>query len=146
MHPGWLIKSEVVRAAADTPIGPFRFEEVVLPARGAQYWDGVATHNPHIKKIGDTYVLYYMGTTHPFPEKWDDSEKVVAARANKRIGIATSKSIFGPWERSDNPILTARPQFFDSFLVSDPAPCIRKDGNVLMLYKSRSYVVNEECT
>ena len=144
MHPGWLIKSEVVRAAADTPIGPFRFEEVVLPARGAQYWDGIATHNPHIKKIGDTYVLYYMGTTHPFPEKWDDRNKVVAARANKRIGIATSKSIFGPWERSDSPILTTRPRFFDSFLVSNPAPCVRKDGKVLMLYKSRSYVVNAE--
>lgn len=146
MHPGWLIRSEVVRASADTPIGPFRFEEVVLPARGAQYWDGMATHNPHIKKIGDTHVLYYMGTTHPFPEKWDDAAKVVSARANKRIGIATSKSVFGPWERKDHPILTTRSGFFDSFLVSNPAPCVTEDGKVLLMYKARTYRENAETT
>ena len=66
MHPGWLLASEVVRAVSDTALGPFTFAEVVLPARGAEYWDGRATHNPHIKKHGDTYVLFYMGSTNPF--------------------------------------------------------------------------------
>ena len=146
MHPGWLLRSEVVRASADTPLGPFQFEEVVLPARGAQYWDGVATHNPHIKKIGDTYVLYYMGTTHPFPEASGMSEKVIVARANKRIGIATSKSIFGPWIRQEQPILSTRPGCFDSFLVSNPAPCVLNDGSVYLLYKSRMYVEDSEVT
>ena len=36
-HPGWMIASEIVHASADTPEGPFDFEEVVLPSRGAQY-------------------------------------------------------------------------------------------------------------
>ncbi len=40
MHPGWLSLSEIVRASSDTPEGPYQFEEVVLPARGAEYWDG----------------------------------------------------------------------------------------------------------
>ena len=59
MHPGWLIASEVVRTSCDTPDGKYQFEEVVLPARGAQYWDGRATHGPQITKIRNRYVLYY---------------------------------------------------------------------------------------
>lgn len=146
MHPGWMMKSEVVRAVADTPLGPFLFEEVVLPARGAQYWDGVATHNPHIMKVDDTYVLYYIGTTHPFPEEAAMETKVVVARANKRIGIATAKSVKGPWKRSDYPVLYTRPGFFDSFLVSNPAPCLLENHNVYMMYKARGYVKEPNCT
>lgn len=146
MHPGWLLYSEVVRAVADTPLGPFKFEEVVLPARGAQYWDGIATHNPHIMKIGDTYVLYYMGTTHPFPQKAAMDAKVIVARANKRIGVATAKSIYGPWERRDQPVLQTRSEFFDNFLVSNPAPCLLEDQNIYMMYKARSYINNADCT
>lgn len=68
MHPGWIFSSEIVRAVSDTPTGLYEFAEVVLPARGAQYWDGRATHNPRIMKRGKGYVLYYMGSTHPFPD------------------------------------------------------------------------------
>lgn len=144
MHPGWLMASEVVRAVSDSPEGPYEFAEVVLGERGAQYWDGRATHNPHIIKYKDNYILYYMGTTHPFHEKELSEEplndpKVIVARANKRIGMATSKSIFGPWKRLDGPILQTRPEEFDSFLTSNPAPCINEDGSVLLMYKARAY-------
>lgn len=50
MHPGWLFKSEIVRAVSDTPAGPYTFQEVVLPARGPQFWDGRTTHNPQIRE------------------------------------------------------------------------------------------------
>jgi len=143
MHPGWLLNSEVVRASSDTPEGPYTFEEVVLPARGAQYWDGRMTHNPHITKSGDTYVLYYTGSTHPFEDPTEEvglnDPIVIVARANKRIGIATSKSVFGPWKRRDAPVLPTRPDHFDSLLTSNPAPCIREDGSVVLMYKSRAY-------
>ena len=72
MHPSWLLNSEIVRASSDKPEGPYQFEEVILGARGAEYWDGRSVFNPRIKKIGDTYVLYYVGTTHPFPDVKDD--------------------------------------------------------------------------
>lgn len=144
MHPGWLVASEVVRASSDTPEGPFTFEEVVLPARGAEYWDGRSTHCPSITKHGDTYVLYYTGMTHPFEDP-DDSKldlkdpRVVVARASKRIGIATSKSVFGPWTRYNEPIINTRPDHFDSFLTSNPAPFISEDGSATVVYKSRGY-------
>lgn len=143
-HPGWGVASEVVRAVADKPEGPYTFAGVVLPARGAGYWDGRSTHNPVIQKCGDTYVLFYMGTTYPFPDPVGDqlhhnSPDWLAARAGKRIGIATASSVCGPWTRSDKPALDVRCGCFDDFLTSNPAPCLNEDGSCLLVYKTRSY-------
>ena len=145
MHPGWLVASEIVRAIATRPEGPYEFQEVVLPARGPAYWDGRSTHNPSIMKVDDTYLLYYMGTTHPFSDVNEkdgltlDDPRTIVARANKRIGLATAPSLTGPWQRMVTPILTTRPDKFDNFLVSNPAPMMEADGQVLMIYKCRSY-------
>lgn len=145
MHPGWLLRSEIVRAVSDTPEGPYLYAETVLPARGAEYWDGRSTHNPHIIRHGGKYFLYYMGSTHPFAEAKPGEEiglddcRAITARANKRVGLAVSDSVLGPWERRDSPILPVRPGKFDSYLTSNPAPCVREDGSVLLIYKARKY-------
>lgn len=149
-HPAWMVASEIVRASADTPIGPFQFEEVVLPARGAQYWDGRSTHNPRIVSHDGKYILYYMGSTHPFEEVTAanadqltlDSKWCVAGRANKRIGIAVSDSVFGPWKRMDAPVLETKPDTYYSFLTSNPAPVIDEDGSAYLIFKSRRYEGN----
>ncbi len=144
-HPGWMIASEIAHAVADAPEGPYEFSDVALPARGAQYWDGRSTHNPKILRYKDTYVLFYMGSTHPFeePQGGDevtlDSPYAVLGRANKRIGIATATSPYGPWERRDAPVLGTQPGTFYSFLTSNPAPWIEEDGGVILLFKSRAY-------
>lgn len=144
-HPGWMTHSEIVRAVADRPEGPYTFQQVVLPARGAGYWDGRATHNPSITRHGDTYILYYMGSTHPFddpprgvPFALTDPRCIVA-RSNKRIGIATAKRIEGPWTRYDRPVLETKPGTFYSFLTSNPSPVVHEDGSVLLVFKSRRY-------
>ena len=67
-HPGWMVASEIVHAVSEVPQGPYRFSEVALPARGAQYWDGRSTHNPRILKQNGKYYLIYMGSTHPFAD------------------------------------------------------------------------------
>jgi hypothetical protein len=144
-HPGWMIASEVAHAVSETAEGPYRFVDVALPARGAQYWDGRSTHNPRVLKHKDLYVLYYMGSTHPFDEISNpdtltlSSPYCVLARANKRIGIATSKSPYGPWERRDKPVLETQPGTFYSFLTSNPAPWIEEDGSASLIFKSRQY-------
>ena len=104
-HPHWLFRSEIARAEADTPVGPYRFAEVALPPRGGDFFDARSTHNPHIRKVGDTYLLLYMGTNYdgptPSPEKpevWR-SPRYLATWARKRIGLATSQSVRGPWKR-----------------------------------------------
>ncbi len=144
-HPTWMVKSEIVRAEAANLEGPYEFKEVVLPSRGAQYWDGRATHNPSVTKYGDKYVLFYMGSTHPFDEPTEPSQLTLSSpyatvgRSNKRIGIAISDNIHGPWKRFDKPIIDAKPNTFYSFLTSNPAPVIRKDGSVLVVFKGRGH-------
>jgi hypothetical protein len=125
----WALDSEVVLASSDNPVGPYQFEDVVLPTRGTRFWDGLMTHNPTIHKYKDTYLLYYTGTIYPY-RNYD------VAWANKRIGLATSKSIKGPWVRRDAPILDPRPGRWDNQITSNPAPCILPDGKVILVYKS----------
>jgi hypothetical protein len=144
-HPGWMVASEVVHATAKTAEGPYNFRDVVLPARGAQYWDGRSTHNPKVVKVKDGYALFYMGSTHPFDDIADgktltlDSPYTTVGRSNKRVGLATAKSLNGPWTRREAPILDTKPATFYSFLTSNPAPLVKEDGSVLMLFKSRMY-------
>jgi hypothetical protein len=144
-HPGWMVASEVVHATSKTASGPYQFSDVVLPARGAQYWDGRATHNPKILRHKDAWVLFYMGSTHPFEDVKDpaaltlDSHYTTVARSNKRIGVATAKSPHGPWTRRDAPVLDTKAGTFYSFLTSNPSPLIQEDGSVLLVFKSRAY-------
>ncbi len=143
---GYIFYSEVVRAVSDKPEGPFSFQEVVLKPRGSQYWDGRVTHNPTIHKSGDTFLLYYIGTTYdgdgPVPELLGDtlSAEISSFKnktySNLRIGLATSKSIFGPWERRDEPILKPRSGKWDDNVTTNPAPCVADDGSILLVYRS----------
>lgn len=144
-HPGWILNSEIVRAVSPTPEGPYRFAEVVLPARGAEFWDGRMTHNPMIARHAGKYILFYTGSTHPFPslqpgEKADNSDpRTVVGRANKRTGIAFADQVSGPWTRLDAPVLPTRPGTFYSFLTSNACPVFRPDGSVYIIFKSRRY-------
>ena len=108
-------------------------------------------HNPKIVKYKDTYLLYYMGSTHPFEEVTEEtadeltlsSKWCIAGRWGKRIGLATSKSPNGPWKRLDAPVLDVKPNSFYSFLTSNPSSLIKKDGSVVLLFKGRSYREDE---
>ena len=146
-HPGWMVASEIVHAISSTPEGPYKFSDVALSARGAQYWDGRSTHNPRIFKYNHKYYLIYMGSTHPFEEpSYEeltlDSKWCIVGRANKRIGLAVADSPYGPWKRLDEPILKTEPSTFYSYLTSNPSPVIRKDGSVLMIFKGRAHTEN----
>lgn len=146
-HPGWMVASEIVHAVADVPQGPYTFSDVALPARGAQYWDGRSTHNPRILKYNGKYYLIYMGSTHPFAEPTYeqltlDSPWCTVGRTNKRIGLAVADSPYGPWKRSDEPILKTEPNTFYSLLTSNPSPIIQEDGSVMMIFKGRHYEGN----
>ncbi|TKG95581.1 hypothetical protein EYV94_09080 [Puteibacter caeruleilacunae] len=138
----WVSNSEVVRAVADTPVGPYVFQEVVLPVRGPQFFDGMCTHNPRIIKYRDQYLLYYFGTTYDFPMP-DKANPTVSednwrkAWMNKRIGLAISNSVFGPWKRLDKPVIEPRPGHWDASITSNPAPAVDpKTGKILLMYKS----------
>ena len=137
--PGWLFHSEVVRASSDSYLGPFRFEEVVLPVRDKMFFDGRTTHNPVIRKYGGKYLLYYMGCSYHFtPDETDqnEGERYLEAWYNKRIGLAVSDSVLGPWKRPDVPLFEPRKDNWDFYGNTNPAPCIMDDGRVYMFYKA----------
>jgi predicted GH43/DUF377 family glycosyl hydrolase len=139
--PHWLTNSEIVRAVSDKPAGPYKFAEVVFPPRGERYWDGKMTHNPTICKSGDTYLLYYIGTTYhgdmPTPENptTENSPLKLEAHQHERVGLATSKSVYGPWQRRDKPIIDVRPNSWEQYLISNPAPIVMPDGRIYLFYK-----------
>ena len=141
---GYTVYSEVVRATAPTPDGPYKFQEVVLPARGAGHWDGRMTHNPTIHRSGETYLLFYIGATYTDPAPTaaqlhaGDKTKPNESYANIRIGLATARSPLGPWARRDQPILEPRPGKWDDKVVTNPAACVLDDGSIPMLYRSNT--------
>lgn len=135
----WVTNSEVVLAISDKPEGPYTFEKIVLPSRGKDYWDGMATHNPNIQYHDGKYILFYTGVTYNFDQPSDSvptRDMYEKAWNNKRIGVAVSDSPMGPWERKDTPSLEPRAGMWDGAIISNPAPVIHKDGSVLLIYKS----------
>ncbi|MCF7837799.1 MAG: glycoside hydrolase family protein [Candidatus Marinimicrobia bacterium] len=141
---GYVFASEVVRAAADTPEGPYRFVEVVLPDRGAGYWDGRMTHNPTICRWGSGYALFYIGATYagarPTRAELESGEPARHGQVYRsiRIGLATAEALEGPWRRLDQPILDPRADKWDQVIVTNPAPCVLDDGRVYLYYRSSS--------
>ena len=53
-----------------------------------------------------------------------------------KIGLARSKSPAGPWDFLPDPVLEARPDNFDSTIVTNPAPCVLPDGRIFLYYRT----------
>ena len=120
---GWISKCEIVHAVADQPEGPYTYLETVLAPRPG-YFDATTCHNPHIQCVNDTYYLFYMG----------NSDRSVYT---KRIGLATSQSLYGPWERCDAPILEAgETGAWDDCNTTNPAFISHPNGQAWLYYKS----------
>jgi len=121
---GWIKGSEIAHAVADAPDQPFEVLQTVLSPRGAGFWDATTCHNPLIKKIGDRYYLFYMGNAN-------------GKTNTKRIGLAVADSIFGPWKRSETPILLpGETGAWDDHCTTNPAWVKGKDGKSWLYYKS----------
>jgi len=114
------LHSEVIRAVSKNPLGPYEFKEVVLGKRDPSFWDATIAHSPNIHKIGDTYVLFYMGSNSRI--MMPDGRLPM-----RRVGYATSKSITGPWVRLDRPIIPTES--------NNPAVYVDPDGRVKVLYR-----------
>lgn len=120
---GWIKGSEIAHAVADSPYETFQHKDVVLQPREG-FWDSTTCHNPLIKKIADTYYLFYMGNSNG---KTD----------TKRIGVATAKNLDGPWKRQDNPILLPGVEgAWDDHCTTNPAFLKGNDGKFWLYYKS----------
>ena len=132
VNPGWRSHSEVAHFSAPSPTGPFEFQEVALAGTHKEgNWEKFAPHNPLIRKFGDTFALIYVARTDP------------KVNTTQRIGLATSKSLSGPWHRRENPILSPASAkgenwtFGSSCGVTNPALLQMPDGRFFLYFKSR---------
>lgn len=89
---GYMTHSEIVMARTEDLDESFTFQKVIISRREGNYWDSLMQHNPCITKIGDKYVLFYIGSPDGKYE-------------TRTIGYATADSLEGEWERSDQPII-----------------------------------------
>lgn len=120
---GWINGSEIAHAVAETPESPFEYVETVLAPR-AGYFDATTCHNPLIKKVDDKYCLFYMGNSNG---KTD----------TKRIGLAVSDSLYGPWKRPDEPLLLPSDAgAWDDHCTTNPAFIKQPNGEYWLYYKS----------
>lgn len=135
----WVTDSEIAHGVSKSPFGPFEFRDVVLPKRGAQYWDGLCTHNPTIHVFNGKYYLYYMGNTGDGLIKGtlEKEELNWTHRNNQRIGVAVADNANGPWQRFDTPLIDNSQDSLaiDALMTSNPAITQKPDGNFLFLYK-----------
>ena len=121
---GWINGSEIAHAVADKLGGPYSEIETILAPRGEGFFDGTTCHNPNIQLVDDKYCLFYIGNSN---KKTD----------TKRIGLATSDSLNGPWKRSDKPLLDAgKSGSWDDHCTSNPAFLKHPNGQYWLYYKS----------
>lgn len=140
-HPAWLIHSEIARYIADSPEGPFTFQETVLKGDG-QGWDAQGYCNPNIQKVGNRFVLTCIannGNNNP--------------GAHQRIGMWIAEKITGPWKPAngdpDTPML-APPEdpaiwCYKASSVVNPALLEMPDGTFHLYFKARSKFSKHAC-
>lgn len=119
----WNRDSKILHFVADSPEGPYEFIDTTFASNTATY------HNPQISKVDDTYVLVYLWKAKSAPG------------LEQSIGIATAKSLNGPWTESpNNPILGPShiPGTPNAKHASNPTFLVDEDGKFRIYYKSIS--------
>jgi beta-xylosidase len=120
---GWINGSEIAHAIADSPEQPFTFQDVIFSPRPG-FFDATTCHNPLIKKVDGRYCLFYMGNSN-------------GKTNTKRIGLAFSDSLNGPWQRPDKPLLEAgEAGAWDDHCTTNPAFIKHPNGEYWLYYKS----------
>lgn len=114
----WKFKSEINHYVADSIEGPYQLVKTLFAS------DKLTYHNPQISKVGDTYVLVFL---------W----KSVAKGSKQSIGMATAKSLNGPWtENPNNPIIRPTENTHNAAHASNPTFVVDREGKYRIYYKS----------
>jgi hypothetical protein len=133
---GYRENCEIAHYVGDSPAGPFEYEYSLRGNGIKGSWRSHFMHNPLIKRVDEEWVLLFLSNTglndtlRPFP-------------SNQLIGMATSKSLSGPWEFQGNDGLILEPPADSSFWcynalngTNNPAFIKTDDGRYLLYFKS----------
>ena len=137
---GWLYISQIARATANKPEGPYEFREVALSGPGDSppgRWDAVNRHNAYGTRLPDPatgkirYFLYFIANRggKSMEDEW------LVHVGNQRIGVAISDHPSGPWETHPRPVI--EPDGPLQHYVVNPGVTRLPDGRFLMVLKGR---------
>jgi len=130
---GWLTDSEIAYATADNPGGPYSYRKTILTGRGPGHWDEKSAHNPHIRKFGENYYLYFVSNSTKDQGRGERENR----RYSQRIGVAVSENPEGPWVVSPDPLIDYQQGKPAHGYMVNPSVCRKPDGNYLMMFKAR---------
>lgn len=154
---GWLFASEIAHAVANDPGGPFVPTGVVLGRRtndpNFAFWDSQTQHNPHLRRFGNKFYLYYMASVDPGTNAWPGVDQRNRIQRNQRIGVIAADSIQdllnGNFVRPAAPIIspvystnaatdrTTNPaDFAGNRIVNNQTVIERPDGKFQLIHKS----------
>ncbi len=123
----WIKHSKIVHWTADSVEGPFTLIGDLFVSEDTSY------HNPQIDKVGDTYVLVFL------MNRYQDENG-----SKQEVGIATAKSLNGPWTESPhNPVIAASGEMggYNIVHASNPTFVAAPDGKYRIYYKSMTDVL-----
>jgi hypothetical protein len=142
----WETDSIVIHLTSAAGIeGPYSYSDTVAaPRRGAQppLWDSMDCHNPTAHKLGEEYVVFYIGVGVNVSAAGEGQglrwRRPLFDKAQS-IGAAFATSPEGPWTRLKQPLLTATEAWEcgggPNCGVSNPAVLLRADGRLNMYYR-----------
>lgn len=139
----WLTHSEIRRAVADRPEGPYRPLGTVIPAVGEGRGRWFNAHNPKVERFEGAYWLYFIQT---WAKDGSEAARTELAslggrhpawlgevRPNQRTFVAKAAALDGPWSVAPDPVV--EPAKTIVRLTVNPAVCARPGGGYLMIVK-----------
>ena len=143
----WVFGSKMGLAVSDSPDGGFQHLGFFMNADGfaddRSCWDAQTVCNPHLRKFGDRYYLYYAASV---VGGTDDCGLPRRARIqqNQKIGVISFRSfpdlLKGEFIHSDTPLLSPRTRVKpDGVLEPSPAGTVPKPDNLIVVNPSVVY-------
>ncbi len=158
----WVMNSEIGYATSKYPDKHFKIKKNILRGRihdgDSTAWDAQAVHNPHVKKFGNKYYLYYSGSRDPGKQPKGSSGEHLSKRNRvqqlQKIGVIEFKNfsdlLEGNFLRPKEPLLIPRTRVKqdniinpspkgtevkpDNIVVVNPSVVYRPDDNKYLLY------------
>jgi hypothetical protein len=145
----WVLHSKIAYAVSNFPDRGFKFQKVVLQGAALDgnpdAWDAQMVHNPHLKKFGDTYYLYYIGSKDPGKQPvgslGENLSKRNRVQQSQMIGVIPFKNfedlVTGNFNRPIKPLLKPRTRVKkDNVVAPSPFGTIQKPDNLIVVNPS----------
>lgn len=167
----WVLNSEIGYAVSDAPDRDFEIQTIFLKGRRHEgdttAWDAQMVHNPHVRKFGEKYYLYYIGSVDPGQPAPDEPGAALSKRdrvqQSQQIGVIEfedfAEILAGNFQRPREPILSPRTRVKpdnvinpspegtealpDNLIVTNPSVVFRpSDQKYLLYFKGNWYTPN----